>query len=57
VPGCSTSDTYFLLFGCAGGIATAAEGTAYGIVADADVGSSAGILEGDCLNLRAPRGG
>jgi hypothetical protein len=49
VPDCSASDTDFLLVGCAGGTAAAAEGTVSINDVDVDVGSSvsAGIPEGD----------
>jgi hypothetical protein len=50
VPDYSASDIGFLRASCAGGTAaTAAEGTAYGIAADADVdsGAGAGVPEGD----------
>jgi hypothetical protein len=43
VPNYSTSDTGFLLVGCAGGTAAAVEGTASVITADVN----AGIPEGD----------
>jgi hypothetical protein len=46
VPDYSSSDTDFLLVGCAGGT-TAAEGTASGIAADADAGSGADVPQGD----------
>jgi hypothetical protein len=46
VPNYSASDTDFLPVGCAGSTAVA-EGTASGIVVDADIGSSADIPEGD----------
>jgi hypothetical protein len=49
VPSCSTSDIGFLLVGCDGGTAAAAEGTASGtaVDADGDSGAGAGIPEGD----------
>jgi hypothetical protein len=47
VPDCSASDIGFLLVGCAGSTAAAAEGTVSGTAADADAGSAAGVPKGD----------
>jgi hypothetical protein len=43
----STFDTDFLSVGCAGDTTAAAEGTTFGIVADADTGSGVDVPEGD----------
>jgi hypothetical protein len=47
VTDCSASNTDFLPVGCVGGTAAAAEGTTSRIAANANVGSSADIPEGD----------
>jgi hypothetical protein len=48
VSGCSVAGTDFLLVGCSGGTAAAAEITASGIAVDANVNADADALEGDC---------
>jgi hypothetical protein len=47
VPKCFAFDIGFLPVGCPGSTTAAAEGSAFGIAAVADAGSSADILEGD----------
>jgi hypothetical protein len=51
VPGCSASDTDYLLAGCVDDTGAAAMGTASETAADADAGSDSDILVGDqaCL--------
>jgi hypothetical protein len=47
VPGCSATDTSFLIVGCSGCTAAASEGTASGTTVDAGVDADASFLEGD----------